>query len=299
MFVLMKRPLKKLFLLRFDDICPTMRWDIWSEIESALIHYDIKPILAVVPDNQDPVLQPAPAVPDFWQRVRRWQDLGWTIAMHGYQHLYVANDGGLVTLRKKSEFASLPAVVQEEKLRRGMEIFAREGINSRVWIAPGNAFDEVTASLLPKVGIDAISAGWSWRPFVGPHEITWLPCQLSILRPVPAGVWTVCYHSNSWSRLDFCDFLKGLARYRHNIVSLEEALRLVPPHRAKWRYHFCTCLRFSSFLVRVHLKLWKIGHRLLMPPEPESSGLAAPPPWSPRAHQISALPAGTARRSAR
>jgi hypothetical protein len=256
----MKQPRKKLFVLRFDDICPTMRWDIWAPIESVLLHYNIKPILAVVPDNQDPVLQPGPRVSDFWQRVRRWQDLGWTIAMHGFQHLYVAPDGGLVTLRKKSEFASLPTAVQEEKLRRGCEIFAREGIKSRVWIAPGNAFDETTVSLLPQFGIDTISAGWFWKPFIGPHKTTWIPCQLSILRPVPSGLWTVCYHHNSWEHADFADLLEGLERYRSDIVSLEEALKLYPPSRANWCYHFCISPRLSSFSMRAHLKLWKMSH---------------------------------------
>ena len=137
----MKRQRNKFFVLRFDDICPTMRWDIWSEIEEALVSSGVKPILAIVPDNRDLVLQRGPPARDFWQRARHWQDLGWTIALHGYQHLYVARDGGLVTRRKKSEFASLPAREQKEKLQRGMDIFAREGIKSRLWIAPGNALD--------------------------------------------------------------------------------------------------------------------------------------------------------------
>jgi peptidoglycan/xylan/chitin deacetylase (PgdA/CDA1 family) len=237
-----------------------MRWDIWSQIEPALIHYNIKPILAIVPDNQDPVLQASPPAPDFWERARKWQQLGWTIAMHGYQHLYVAKDGGLVATRKKSEFASLPASVQEEKLRRGSEIFAREGIKSRVWIAPGNAFDEITVSLLPRFGIDTISASWFWGPFVGPYNTTWIPCQLSILRPVPAGLWTVCYHPNPWSDVDLGDFFRGLELYHDQIVAFDEALSLCPPNRGRWCYHFCTSVRLSSFIVRVHLKLWKMRY---------------------------------------
>src|SRR2546423_605370 len=234
----MKQQRNQFFVLRFDDICPTMRWDIWSEIEDALVSSGVKPVLAIVPDNRDPVLQPGPPAKDFWQRARRWQDLGWTIALHGYQHLYVARDGGLVTLRKKSEFASLPAREQQEKLQRGIDIFAREGIKSRVWIAPGNAFDEVTVSLLPQLGIDTISAGWFWRPFIGPHQMRWVPCQLSILRPVPPGVWSVCYHHNFWSSLDMAQFKEGLQLYRDSIVSFDEALAQFPPSRAKWCYHF-------------------------------------------------------------
>lgn len=248
----------KSFLLRFDDICPTMCWDRWSEIEACLIRFGLKPILAVVPDNRDPVLQVAPPVHDFWDRVRRWQDLGWTIAMHGYQHLYVARDGGLVTTRKKSEFASLSANEQAEKLRRGMEIFAREGIRSRVWIAPGNAFDETTVSLLPQVGIDVVSAGWFWRPFIGPHNMTWLPCQLSILRTVPAGVWTVCYHHNPWTRTDMAEFKSSVEEYSDRIVSMPDLLASCRLSSARWCYKLCTSPRLSALILRVHLKLWKM-----------------------------------------
>jgi hypothetical protein len=256
--VRVKQRLNKSIILRFDDICPTMRWDIWSEIENALVSSGVKPILAVVPDNRDPVLQAGPPAKNFWERARYWQQLGWTIALHGYQHLYVAQAGGLVTLRKKSEFASLPAGDQKEKLRRGLEIFAAEGIRTRVWIAPGNAFDEVTVSLLPEFGIDIISAGWFWRPFIGPHDVTWAPCQLSIFRPVPPGVWTVCYHHNCWTDLDMAEFKQGLQQYRDSIVSLEEAMAQFPPNRARWCYRFCTSRRLSDFVLRAHLKLWKV-----------------------------------------
>ena len=279
----MKHPFRKQFLLRFDDICPTMRWETWSEIESLLIDYGIKPVLAVVPDNRDPVLQVDPGVHDFWQRVRRWQELGWTIALHGYQHLYVAQDGGLVTRRKKSEFASLPAAQQEEKLRRGMQRFKEEGIKSRVWIAPGNAFDATTVSLLPRLGIDIISAGWFWSPFVGPHEMTWLPCQLSIMRPVPPGLWSVCYHHNSWSQTDLSEFKNHLQKYQDQIACLDEVLEACPRRQAKWCYHFCTSPRLSSFVLRIHLKLWKTCSRHVA-----GGGLSVetPKPYSPRASVI-------------
>jgi len=270
----MKHQQPKSFLLRFDDICPTMCWDTWSEIEALLVRFGIKPILAVVPDNRDPVLQVAPPVSDFWDRVRRWQRLGWTIALHGYQHLYVARDGGLVTTRKKSEFASLPAAQQAEKLRRGMDIFAREGIRSRVWIAPGNAFDEVTVSLLPEFGLDVISAGWFWRPFLVPHRMTWLPCQLSILRTVPAGVWTVCYHHNPWTQRDLADFKSSLEQYKHHVTSLPDMLANCRPSAARWCYKFCTSPRLSALVMRVHLKLWKMWRACW--PESEEVSSASP-----------------------
>jgi hypothetical protein len=210
--------------------------------------------------------------------VRQWQARGWTIALHGYQHRYVARDGGLVTVRKKSEFASLPAREQAEKLRLGTEIFAREGIQSRMWIAPGNAFDEVTVSLLPQFGMDLISAGWFWGPFVGPHRMTWLPCQLSILRTVPSGVWTVCYHHNSWTQSDLAEFKTGLARYRDCILSLEALQAECRPSHAKWCYHFCTSPRLSALVLRAHLKLWKMWRNWRDTAPAPAAPQAEPPP---------------------
>ena len=133
----MKRTSTTQYLLRFDDICPTMNWRVWAEIETVLVQRQLKPLLAVVPDNRDPGLQVDSPAGDFWDRARVWQERGWTIALHGFQHRYVSRNAGMVAVRRKSEFAGLRADVQREKLQRGMEIFERERISSRVWIAPG------------------------------------------------------------------------------------------------------------------------------------------------------------------
>jgi len=95
------------YLIRFDDICPTIDWYIWNEIETMLISANVSPILAVIPDNRDPKLMVDPPVADFWQRVREWQKRGWTIGLHGYQHIYVNNNSGILSLNKRSEFAGL------------------------------------------------------------------------------------------------------------------------------------------------------------------------------------------------
>ena len=77
------------YLIRFDDICPTMNWAGWDAIESLLMRHSIRPILAVVPDNRDPKLIVDSPCADFWERVRKWQRAGYAIALHGYQHRYV------------------------------------------------------------------------------------------------------------------------------------------------------------------------------------------------------------------
>src|SRR5690242_15778795 len=110
------------YLLRFDDLCPAMDWSIWSEIEEVLVRKGIKPLLAVVPDNQDATLRVAPPIDNFWDRVRSWQARGWTIGLHGFQHQYVAECPGIVTSTTKTEFAGLSAREQGTKLRRAVEI---------------------------------------------------------------------------------------------------------------------------------------------------------------------------------
>ncbi len=44
------------FILRFDDLCPTVNWDVWNRIEELLVEFDVKPILSVIPDNRDKAL---------------------------------------------------------------------------------------------------------------------------------------------------------------------------------------------------------------------------------------------------
>src|SRR4051812_1074869 len=100
------------FLLRFDDFCPTMNWHVWEQVETILVEAQIKPLIAVVPDNQDAVLDVHPPRATFWQHVRDWQALGWSIGLHGYQHRYVTENPGLMRRNRYSEFAGLDRAVQ-------------------------------------------------------------------------------------------------------------------------------------------------------------------------------------------
>jgi hypothetical protein len=244
------------YLLRFDDICPTMNWKRWAEIESILVQRRLKPILAVVPDNRDRFLEVDSPAKDFWDHVRAWQDRGWAIALHGFQHRYVSRNAGLAARRKLSEFAGLPAAEQREKLRRGMEIFERERISSRVWIAPGNTFDATTVRLLPELGINVISAGYFQFPYVCEFGIKWLPQQMHYFRPAPIGAWTVCYHHNGWDEARVSKFREDIIRYEQSIASLEDVLNGMTQGENKWSRWLCTHPRLSEFLIRLELKLW-------------------------------------------
>ena len=40
-------------LIRFDDIAPNMNWDLMDKCEKLFVQYKIKPVLGVIPNNED------------------------------------------------------------------------------------------------------------------------------------------------------------------------------------------------------------------------------------------------------
>ena len=211
--------MKAQYLLRFDDVCPTMNWRVWDAVEAVLCDRQIEPMLAVVPDNRDEKLQVSPPDEHFWDRVRNWQSRGWKIAMHGWQHRLETKNGGIIGLNEVSEFAGFPESEQEAKLRAGLEVLRSEGITSDLWIAPAHSFDYVTLKLLSQLGFRYISDGFSPLPHVDEFGITWIPQQLWSFRRRPFGVWTICLHINRWTSADVLAFQEDTLRYTEAISS--------------------------------------------------------------------------------
>ena len=214
------------YLLRFDDLCPTMNRDIWREVEEILRAADVRPILAVVPDNRDEKLQHGEPDPQFWENIRRWQTAGATIGLHGYQHRYITRNSGIIGLNDRSEFAGLSLAEQESKLRAAVEIFRRENTAPSVWVAPAHSFDKTTVTVLLNLGIKVISDGFFLFPHIDDRGVTWIPQQLWQFRTMPFGVWTICLHHNGWTRKDVSVFRENLHRFRHAISSLSEVIDL-------------------------------------------------------------------------
>jgi predicted deacetylase len=208
------------YLIRFDDLCPTMNWDMWSRIESVLIEHKISPLLAVVPDNQDKKLVAGPTRDDFWDRVREFQARGWSIGLHGYQHLYVTRDRGIIGIQPRSEFAGLSGDVQKDKLQKGIQIFREQAIDPDIWIAPAHSFDAITLGTLKELGVTVISDGLAIAPHADANGMFWVPQQLWRFRRRPFGVWTVCFHHNHWSDKQFDQFRCDVERYRQSITDL-------------------------------------------------------------------------------
>lgn len=236
------QPARASYLVRFDDLCPTMNWEIWEAIEEILLQARLNPILAVVPDNRDPALKAAKASPAFWGRVRSWQQRGWTIGMHGYQHRYVSSSPGVLGLNARSEFAGLPEALQEAKLVAAQGLLAGEGVRADLWVAPAHSFDATTIRLLRGLGIGTISDGFALRPYRD-LEMTWIPQQLWRFRAVPAGVWTICLHHNRWQQRDLELFRQGVERFQHHFTSVTNVLVESVPSRSVADKAMGVCMR--------------------------------------------------------
>lgn len=216
------------FLIRFDDVCPTMNWQIWDCVEPLLDRYRIKPIVAIVPDNRDPKLVCQEPRTDFWDRALSWQRRGWTIGLHGHQHLYTTSQGGILGIHAGSEFAGHDADTQRAKISAGVEIFRSHGLKPTVWVAPGHAFDETTLRILPEFNIRIISDGFYWR-CIQKGGLFWVPQQLWRFRNLRFGLWTVCMHINSWNDRSIEKLERSLERFSSQFTDVEAALSSPPP----------------------------------------------------------------------
>jgi len=208
------------YLIRFDDISPYMDWCVWNEIELLLDLYNIKPILAIVPDCKDESIMVGSFNPNFWEKVREWELKGWGIALHGYQHRFVTQDSGIVGINNYSEFSGLSFKDQEYKIQRGLSIFKENNCKKpSIWIAPAHSFDSETIKVLSKYGIDCISDSFALYPFKN-KAVLWIPQQLWRFRTLPFGVWTVCLHHNTWNICDIDLFEKKVKLFQRDIIDM-------------------------------------------------------------------------------
>lgn len=195
--------MKSKILIRFDDICPTMNWEQWNKAKSMLDKFGAKALLGVVPDCQDPDLMIDEPRVDFWEYIKDLQSQGFTIAMHGYQHVFSIKANGIVTRNKISEFAGLPYKEQLAKIIKGKSIFKDHGIDTDVFFAPAHSYDDNTLRALKECGFNYVSDGLSSCPYKR-QGITMIPCRsggIPNLKRI-SGYITAVVHAHEWVRPD-------------------------------------------------------------------------------------------------
>lgn len=216
------------YLLRIDDLCPTVSAERWAHLRSLIEEFHLKPILAVVPDNRDPELDAGPPDPKFWEGIRTLASDGAAIALHGYRHLCVNHGRSLVDLNRISEFAGVAAETQRAWVAEGVRILRSHGLNPALWVAPRHGFDAATIEAVLEQGIELVSDGFAQRPYVH-RGITWIPQQLWAPVEKSHGLWTVCIHPNTAADRELAALRSFLAAHAAQFTSVDRALSQFQP----------------------------------------------------------------------
>lgn len=213
-------------LVRFDDICPTMDFKLFGEAVGLMDKYGVKPLIGVIPECLDKDLEIESAHPDFWEYVKSLQTRGYTVAMHGFNHVFCSQHRGIVTKRIGSEFAGLPLEIQVEKIRRGKEILNAHGIYTDIFFAPAHSYDENTLEAIRLNGFKYMSDGKSTKPYML-NGVKCIPCKSHGCPKVPkSGYVTALFHAHEWSlpnkQHDAVLFRHLIETYYKDIVTFEE-----------------------------------------------------------------------------
>ncbi len=215
-------------LIRFDDIAENMNWHYMEKSEQLFDKHNIKPVLGVIPNNQDKELKTYPKKENFWEIVKKWQAKGWEISMHGYNHLYHSetykNDyfkyGG------KSEFFGETLMNQTNRIQKGLEIFKKNNIKVRSFFAPNHTYDTNTFIALKNSGIYEVIDGYGLKPY-SKNKIVFIPQLFYKLFFVPFGLQTTQIHLNIMNDKEFNKFQFLIEKNYQNIVTYDEALNLL------------------------------------------------------------------------
>lgn len=211
------------YLIRLDDLCPTNNLKKWERFFHLFDLYDIKPIIAVIPDNQDPKLNACGDFnPYYWPLVRHLQKKDYIIGMHGFEHRYQVSNSGIFKINKRSEFAGLPLYIQEQKVKAAVSIFKREGVKTPLFIAPAHSFDRNTLRALDKHSdVMIISDGLLSSPYIR-FGFGWVPVQLSEVAIKSSDTWTFNYHPETCTDEEFEKLEKFIAENHKHFVSLSQ-----------------------------------------------------------------------------
>ena len=210
------------YLIRLDDACSTMDAAKWQRMEDMLDKYGVRPMVGVIPNNNDPKQRIDFADSKFWNKVERWTNNQWAIALHGYDHCYISEDGlsGLNPLWSRSEFAGVPLEKQKEKIREGVKILRAHGIDPRYFFAPSHTYDENTLiALKEESNIRIISDTIATKPYrYGDFAIIPQLGGHCTEMKIP-GIWTFCLHPSAMKEEDFVATEKFLKAHKQEFIS--------------------------------------------------------------------------------
>lgn len=187
--------------------------------------YGVKPMVGVIPASKDPKQLIDAADGGFWTKVKKWENKGWAIALHGYDHCFISDAGmkGLNPLWERSEFAGVPLEQQKEKISKGVAILRANGIEPQYFFAPAHTYDENTLQALrEESNIRIISDTIATKPY-RKDDFVFIP-QLGghcAEMKIP-GIWTFCLHPSAMTEENFVATERFLKAHRDEMLGFDE-----------------------------------------------------------------------------
>ena len=216
-------------LIRIDDVCENMDWKIMHKLEKLFDEHSIKPVLGVIPNNQDKEFLSFPRNDNFWDQVRSWQDKGWEIAQHGNTHIYdklCKNKSDYFNYGGGSEFFGHPLEMQILRIKLGLKKFKDEKINIRAFFAPNQTYDKNTFIALKECGIYEIMDGYGLMPYTE-NKISFIPQLFEKVFILPFGIQSTKLHLHTWKQDDYYNFENFINKNLNKIITYDEVLKKV------------------------------------------------------------------------
>lgn len=215
--------MKNKYLIRLDDACPTMIHHHWTRVFAILDQYGVKPMVGIIPHNEDPKQNIDAPDAEFWSKAQEWEKKGYAIALHGYNHVYISNEAGINPLWHRSEFAGVSLEMQKQKIHDGYAILKAHGLTPRYFFAPSHTFDENTLVALRECSdIRIISDTIATKPY-RKYGFTFIP-QLGghcVEMKIP-GIWTFCLHPSMMNDDAFEALKLFLSKHKDEFISFDD-----------------------------------------------------------------------------
>ena len=223
------------FIIRLDDVHEGMNFIRFDEFMTHLDLLSIKPIIGVIPNNHDQSLISENKVSKeiFWKKIKFLFDSDkCDIALHGYDHVYVNKNRGLLKYGKKSEFSGLDYKTQYNKIKSGLDIFKEHGIKSNIFMAPSHSFDINTLKVLYDLDIKYVTDGFNLFPYKK-FNIIFIPQLFASFKNFGFGLYSVCIHLDNFSESNYLKFKSDLINHTRNVTSFSN-------EKDSWNTNFIT-----------------------------------------------------------
>ena len=242
--------------VRLDDITPDMDYEKFYKMKQLLDTYQIKPLIGVVPFNEDKNLMRNPKREDFAEFLQELVKEGWVVALHGYEHLYSTDKGGLFPLNHFSEFAGLSFENQNEMIAKGKAQLQKWEMDTDIFMAPAHTFDRNTLKALCINGFHYVTDGFGKQPYMR-KGLVFLPIAIkqSDCYKDTEGYTTLVYHTNTMEEKDFERCKKMFEDKEASFISYADYIKLKPCNRSAfghvWEYGMAS---LKYFLVRLRAR---------------------------------------------